>query len=102
MDVIVRVHLERADEGVVWWADSPGLPGFYAAADSMKELRDVARVAISEVLIEGGDVLESISELLVPSVVINGLGKTSNQALSRSANQILYSQGAVVHALAFA
>jgi predicted RNase H-like HicB family nuclease len=48
------IHLEVADGEVVWWAESPDLPGFTAAGSSLSELRELATAAIEE--IRGGPV----------------------------------------------
>ena len=48
------IHLEVADGDVVWWAESPDLPGFTAAGSSLGELRERAMAAIEE--IQGGPV----------------------------------------------
>ncbi len=47
------IHLDSADDGVVWWAESPEAPGFTAAADSLAELRELATTGLRGVL---GDV----------------------------------------------
>ena len=46
----MAVHLGfDDDEAVVWWADSDSLPGFYATAPTLTELKRVCReVAASE------------------------------------------------------
>lgn len=41
------IHLEDADGEVVWWAESPDVPGFSAAAPTLAELRERAREALS-------------------------------------------------------
>lgn len=35
-------HLEMADNESVWWIDSPDVAGFYAAASTLKECRQLA------------------------------------------------------------
>lgn len=40
--ITVRIH---HDDGV-WWAESPSLPGFSSAADSLAELRSLVREGI--------------------------------------------------------
>lgn len=44
----LRFHLELADQGFIWWADSPEVAGFYAAAESVIECRALAHAALSE------------------------------------------------------
>ncbi|HMG42281.1 MAG TPA: hypothetical protein VK611_13165 [Acidimicrobiales bacterium] len=62
------IHLGSADGEVVWWAESPDAPGFTAAAPSLAELRQLAVVALQDLLtpqveiverLEGGDVHRS-------------------------------------------
>lgn len=48
MIVQVMVHLERVDGAVVYWAESPDVPGFTATADSLSELRIIARQVLRE------------------------------------------------------
>lgn len=50
----LTIHLESVDDEVVWWADSPDVPGFSAAAPSLVELRERASAALEEIL--GGPV----------------------------------------------
>ena len=45
------IHLETVNSHrVMWWADSPQVPGFSAAADSLSALRARAKEALAEVL----------------------------------------------------
>jgi predicted RNase H-like HicB family nuclease len=57
------IHIERADteRGVAWWAELPAVRGFYAAGDTLADLRD----AVHEALDELGQDLDVI-ERLVP------------------------------------
>ncbi len=51
------VHIEpSADEpgSVVWWADVPEVPGFYAAAASLSELEARVGIALAEIASERG------------------------------------------------
>lgn len=50
MDVTLRVHLDEADGPTGWWADSPQVPGFSAAANSMDELVARATWALNDVV----------------------------------------------------
>ena len=57
-------HLEKVDAGsVAWWIESPDVPGFYAAADSVAEARANALAALQElgVVAAVGDVVESVA-----------------------------------------
>lgn len=54
MAITVYLHVDRIDEGEAsWWAESPDLPGFSAAADSMNELCARVQVAIDDLADEG-------------------------------------------------
>jgi predicted RNase H-like HicB family nuclease len=46
----LTIHLEAVEGEVVWWADSPDVPGFSAAAPSLVELRERATAALEEIL----------------------------------------------------
>jgi hypothetical protein len=46
----LTIHLEDVDGEVVWWADSPDVPGFSAAAPSLEELRKQAATALADIL----------------------------------------------------
>lgn len=50
----LTIHLEGVDGEVVWWADSPDVPGFSAAAPNLIALRERATAALEEIL--GGPV----------------------------------------------
>ncbi len=52
MDVHVLVHLDRADDDWVWWAESPEVPGFYAAESSLQALLIRAEWTLANVLAE--------------------------------------------------
>ena len=55
--LIVRVvlHMEPLDSGATsWWAESPDLAGFSAAADSLVELRGLCTEAVHEIAAEDG------------------------------------------------
>ena len=41
-------NLEHTDRGVVWWAESPDIPGFYAAADDLISLRRHVTAALRD------------------------------------------------------
>lgn len=42
------MHLEEADGEAVWWANSPDLPGFTAAAPSLADLRELVREGLGD------------------------------------------------------
>lgn len=52
MRVEVFVDLEPVDDGhkVAWWATAPAVGNLAVAADSLRELEDLARSAIDEIL----------------------------------------------------
>lgn len=51
MRVEVQLHLEAVpDEGFVWWAESPDVSGFSAAASHLPELLERCDSALSEIL----------------------------------------------------
>lgn len=53
VDVTVLVYLEPTDSGtLVWCAESPEVPGFYAADDSLNALLVRAEYALSEIFAE--------------------------------------------------
>lgn len=60
MAITVRIHVELAAEGPIWWADSADLPGFTAADNSMQAVITRARLAIGELTSEGEDAAEPV------------------------------------------
>ena len=54
MRVRLLLRLEPAVSGSVWTAESPDVPGFYAARGSLDELVSVVETAVREILREGG------------------------------------------------
>lgn len=64
------IHLESADGDVVWWAESPQVPGFTAAAPTLAELRELALDALRSELspdVEVAEVLVSDEVHVDPS-----------------------------------
>lgn len=61
MTIELMLHLERADDQVVWWAETTDVPGFSAAADTLAELRERVRSALLE--ITGGEPVELVERL---------------------------------------
>lgn len=49
MDVHVLVYLETTENSVVWCAESPDLPGFYAAAGDLQTLMVRVETAVTEI-----------------------------------------------------
>lgn len=55
MSVTLIFHLEPVESGeMVWWAESPGIPGFYATRERLDEVRVVSEMAIRDTLREQG------------------------------------------------
>ncbi len=50
MQVTILVHLENG----VWWAESPEVPGFSACQPSLRDVEAAAKLAIRDILAEGG------------------------------------------------
>ncbi len=50
MATVVLVHGEFEGPRLTWWAEAPDLPGFSAAADTLRELRGLAREGIEDFL----------------------------------------------------
>lgn len=50
MNIELMLHLERAEDRVVWWAETADVAGFSAAADTLVELRERARAALLEIV----------------------------------------------------
>lgn len=56
-----RVTYHHEDDA--WWAESPDVPGFSAAADSLPDLRQVVREGLSfHIGTAGGDLRESMAD----------------------------------------
>ena len=54
MEIKVHIYLEPLGDPMrsVWWAESPELPGFYAAADHLPELLTRSEAAVREIVTE--------------------------------------------------
>ena len=48
MNTTMTFHLEKADQEFLWWVDSADAPGFYAAAETLCEVRRLAVAALVE------------------------------------------------------
>lgn len=64
MQVNLLIHLEATggDPACVWWAESPEMPGFSAAADHLPELLRQAQEAIDE-LVSDAEVVPTLAPL---------------------------------------
>lgn len=64
--ITLMFHLEPVDDdGVVWWIDSPQVPGFYATAGQLSECRSRAVEALGA---EGYDTSQIVEQLVVCDV----------------------------------
>ena len=73
MKVRLLIHIEPASSGLVWWTESPDVPGFTGAGEHLVETRVRSEIAIREVLAERG--IEDVSfsyELVVPGAPSEG------------------------------
>lgn len=52
----VRIRYHHEPEG--WWADSPDLPGFSAAGDTLEEVRELASAGVEFATNEPADIVE--------------------------------------------
>ena len=68
MDVTLLVHQEAGDQGVVWWAESPEVPGFSATDVSLDGLRARARDALRDIAADRGEGLGTVSTVLTDDV----------------------------------
>lgn len=54
VELLLHLELTGGDPRFVWWAESPQLPGFSAAADHLRDLLAQSRAAVGELLSERG------------------------------------------------
>jgi hypothetical protein len=88
MGVELLIHLELVPAGhprFVWWAESPQLPGFSAAADHLPDLLRRAYAAVPEVLAEDGDDPGAIDIVPLLASSREKVGTTGEQVQDRSA-----------------
>lgn len=93
MAVIVRIHAELVEGSMTWWADSPSIDGFSAAADSLQELILRSSMAVEELAeldeVDSGEIEWQLAEAPVSSdnpstVVSEDVGDSSPRSRSRS------------------
>src|SRR4051812_30419396 len=66
----IRLHVDSVQHGVVWWADSPDLPGLTATGRTLAEAEFAAKSAAREILgNDAGDDFEFQSSLAVTEQV---------------------------------
>lgn len=58
--VELTIHLENSDGEIVWWAESPDVDGFSAAAPSLSELRSRSVAALRDLVSPDLDVVERL------------------------------------------
>jgi predicted RNase H-like HicB family nuclease len=61
MTVHLIIHLEAVDGAATWWADTDDVPGFYAAADTLEELRERVIAALAEVAPGADRIIERLA-----------------------------------------
>lgn len=61
MDVRLHIYLEATPSGVVWWSESPDVPGFHATDLRLQHLIQRSEVAIFEIL---GEVVRVVPTLV--------------------------------------
>lgn len=54
MQALVHIEPSEADTGVIWWAEIVQVPGFYAAASSLPELRVRVMDALQDIASDVG------------------------------------------------
>lgn len=54
------IHIEAANGEAVWWAESPEVPGFSAAAPTLAELRTRATAALAELRDDPVEIVERL------------------------------------------
>jgi predicted RNase H-like HicB family nuclease len=55
VNVRLLIHLEPVPDHETWWIESPDVPGFTGAADTLQEARLITERAIREMLDEKGE-----------------------------------------------
>ena len=69
MDVRLLIHMEPADSGLVWWTESPDVPGFSGTGIHLVDARVRSELAILDLLADKGVEDVSFSYELVASGV---------------------------------
>ena len=70
--ITLTFHLEHvADDGVVWWIDSPDVPGFYATAEHIEECRSRALEALEDDGYDTSQVIEVLEVTTTDDVIVH-------------------------------
>lgn len=64
MNAQLVIHLDNADGKLVWWAESPQVPGFTASADTLPELRGTIAEVLADLAEDLGEPVSFTSERL--------------------------------------
>ncbi len=54
MEVRLLIHAESTDSGLVWWTESPDVPGFTGTGEHLLDAQIRAELAIREILSNKG------------------------------------------------
>ena len=73
--ITLTFHLEPvAGDGVVWWIDSPEVPGFYASASQIDECRSRALEALNDEGYDTSDVVEALEATMSDEDINHDVG----------------------------
>lgn len=73
MEVRLLIHVEPAESGLVWWTESPDVPGFTGAGEHLVDVRVRSEIAVRELMAERGIADVSFAyELVVPGTPSEG------------------------------
>jgi len=64
MDITLQIHLEAAEQEIVWWAESDQLPGVSVAAASLMEMREELDHVLTDLSEERGEPILIATEIL--------------------------------------
>jgi len=92
-------HLEKADDELVWWVESPDVVGFYAAAPTLVEVRHLVIEALRGLGLDG----PFIEKLALPNLEqteraagefeVHGGATSRPESETASATRVLVSLG---------
>lgn len=87
------IHLEPTDAGLVWWTESPDVPGFSGTGQHLDDARIRAELAIRQILADQGVEEVSFTYQLVASgelsegsevKQVGGIGRTADGPSGRT------------------